>query len=253
MYLGQRIPVWSLDTKENKYSWPWNITLVLWFLIHSKGQMSRFPQASSKTIIMIKNDKMTRKMIPAKQDTEDDFCVTLVLGGTTIGSRCITPTQWSYKKWQVTTSPATGTTSALTKERLWEHPNEGSVPEFTTWCGLWRPRRGSSAKSLRGTRDGLIWEDVLECVCVCVCVPFVILLLWIHNVSHLLPSQLCSIYGLYACSVSSLLCISCLLCISFSALITEKEDQPNSCWIPDPAFDIRAQACSEMSRLLLSF
>ena len=86
MYLGQRIPVWSLDTKENKYSWPWNITLVLWFLIHSKGQMSRFPQASSKTIIMIKNDKMTRKMIPAKQDTEDDFCVTLVLGGTTIGS-----------------------------------------------------------------------------------------------------------------------------------------------------------------------
>ena len=167
MYLGQRIPVWSLDTKENKYSWPWNITLVLWFLIHSKGQMSRFPQASSKTIIMIKNDKMTRKMIPAKQDTEDDFCVTLVLGGTTIGSRCITPTQWSYKKWQVTTSPATGTTSALTKERLWEHPNEGSVPEFTTWCGLWRPRRGSSAKSLRGTRDGLIWEQVLG-VCVCV-------------------------------------------------------------------------------------
>ena len=54
MYLGQRIPAWFQDTKENKYSWPWNITCVLWFLIHSKGQMSRFPLASSKTIIMIK-------------------------------------------------------------------------------------------------------------------------------------------------------------------------------------------------------
>ena len=193
-------------------------------------------------------------MDPAKQDTEDDFYVTLVLGEATIGSRRVMPTYQSYKKWhQLPSSPATGIPSASTEERQREPQDEGSVPEFTTWCDLCCPRRGSSAKSLRGTRDGLIWEDVLECVCVCVCVPFVILLLWIHNVSHLLPSQLCSIYGLYACSVSSLLCISCLLCISFSALITEKEDQPNSCWIPDPAFDIRAQACSEMSRLLLSF
>ena len=220
MYLGQRIPVWSLDTKENKYSWPWNITLVLWFLIHSKGQMSRFPQASSKTIIMIKNDKMTRKMIPAKQDTEDDFCVTLVLGGTTIGSRCITPTQWSYKKWQVTTSPATGTTSALTKERLWEHPNEGSVPEFTTWCGLWRPRRGSSAKSLRGTRDGLIWEQVLG-VCVCV---FLLWFCYVDPWAEPSPSistllHLLALYLLALVSVSSLLYIRCLLWV-FPALVT---------------------------------
>ncbi|KAM7226004.1 hypothetical protein CapIbe_023981 [Capra ibex] len=56
---------------------------------------------------------------------------------------------------------ATGTTSALTKERLWEHPNEGSVPEFTTWCGLWHPRRGSSAKSLRAFRA---MENHIHCI-----------------------------------------------------------------------------------------
>ena len=159
-------------------------------------------------------------MAPAKQDTEDDSCVTLVSGGTTIGSWHITPTYQPYKKWrQLPSSPATGIPSASTEERPREPQDEGFVPESTSWCDLCCPRRGSSAKSLRGTRDGLIWEEVLQrervCVCVCVCVPFVILLLWIHNVSHLPPSQHCSIYGLYACSVSSLLCISCLLCTFF--------------------------------------
>ena len=118
-------------------------------------------------------------MIPAKQDTEDDVCVTLVLGGTAIGSRCVTPKQWSCKRWQVTTSPATGTSSVLTKERLQERQHEGSVPEFTTCFGLCRPRRASSAKPLRGTRDGLIWKEILGvcvCVCVCVCDPFMVLL-----------------------------------------------------------------------------
>ena len=79
------------------------------------------------------------------------------------------------RRWQVTTSPATGATSVLTKDRLQEHQNEACVPEFTINFGFCCPRRGSSATSLRGTRDGLIWEQVLGvCVCVCVC----LILLW---------------------------------------------------------------------------
>ena len=125
-------------------------------------------------------------MDPAKQDTEDDFYVTLVLGEATIGSRRVMPTYQSYKKWhQLPSSPATGILSASTEERQREPQDEGSVPEFTTCCDLCCPRRGSSAKSLRGTRDGLIWEEVLGvCVCVCVCVS----LLWFCYVA---PSETC--------------------------------------------------------------
>ena len=160
-------------------------------------------------------------MIPAKQDTEDDVCVTLVLGGTAIGSRCVTPTQWSCKRWQVTTSPATGTSSVLTKERLQERQHEGSVPEFTTCFGLCRPRRASSAKPLRGTRDGLIWKEVLGvCVCVCVCVwSFHGFVMWMHELSHLPPTQHCSIYWLYTCSVWSLYHLYCVLVASYAFLL----------------------------------
>ena len=77
------------------------------------------------------------------------------------------------RRWQVTTSPAIEATSVLTKNRLQKHQNEACVPEFTINFGFCRPRSGSSATSLRGTRDGLIWEQVLG-VCVCVCV----ILLW---------------------------------------------------------------------------
>ena len=79
--------------------------------------------------------------------------------------------------------------------------------------------------------------------------------MWIHNVSHLPPSQHWPTYWLYTCSVSCLSHLYCVLVASFafiSALVIEKEDQPNSCWIQGPAFDIRAQALSEMSQLLLS-
>ena len=108
--------------------------------------------------------------IPAKQDTEDDFCVTLGLGGTTIGSWCTMPTKRSYKKrHQFPCTPTSGTPSAVPEERPRETQDEGSVPDSSPCSGLCRPRRGSWAKSLRGTRDGLIWEEVLGCVCVCVC------------------------------------------------------------------------------------
>ena len=63
MYLGQHIPVWCQNRKENKYSWPWNIGSVLWILIHSKGQMSRFAQASPKTIVMITMTKWHKRWI----------------------------------------------------------------------------------------------------------------------------------------------------------------------------------------------
>ena len=163
-------------------------------------------------------------MIPDKQDTEDDVCVTLVLGRTTIDSWCIIPTQWSCKRWQVTIPPATGATSVLTKDRLQEHQKEASVPEFTINFGLCRPRRGSSATSLRGTRDGLIWEQVLHvCVCVCVCV---ILLSFCYVDAWAEPSpsfsallHLLALHLFCLACVSSLLCISCLFCIS-PALVT---------------------------------
>ena len=117
---------------------------------------------------------MAWEVAAAKQDTEDDFCVNLVLGGTTIGSWRIMPTYQSCKKWHpFPSSPTTGIPSASAEERLQERQNEGCVPECTTSCGLCCPKRGSSAKPLRSTRDGLIWEQVLG---VCVCNPFVVLL-----------------------------------------------------------------------------
>ena len=193
-------------------------------------------------------------MAPAKQDTEDDSCVTLVSGGTTIGSWHVTPTYQPYKKWrQLPSSPATGIPSASTEERPREPQDEGFVPESTSWCDLCCPRRGSSAKSLRGTRDGLIWEEVLqrerECVCVCV---FLLWFCYCGSIMWAISLHLNT--ALFMGSMPVLFHLYCVLVASyalffFSALVT---DQPNSCWIRDPAFDIRAQALSEMSQLLLS-
>ena len=160
-------------------------------------------------------------MDPAKQDTEDDFYVTLVLGEATIGSRRVMPTYQSYKKWhQLPSSPATGILSASTEERQREPQDEGSVPEFTTCCDLCCPRRGSSAKSLRGTRDGLIWEQVLG-VCVCV---FLLWFCYVDPWAEPSPSistllHLLALYLLALVSVSSLLYIRCLLWV-FPALVT---------------------------------
>ena len=117
---------------------------------------------------------MPWKFIPAKQAIEDDFCATFLLGRTTIGSWCTMPTKRSYKKrHQFPCSPTSGTPSAVPEERPRETQDEGSVPDSSPCSGLCRPRRGSWAKSLRGTRDGLIWEEALG---VCVCVPFVVLI-----------------------------------------------------------------------------
>ena len=166
---------------------------------------------------------MPWKFIPAKQDIEDDFCATFLLGRTTIGSWCTMPTKRSYKKrHQFACTPTSGTPSAVPEERPRETQDEGSVPDSSPWCGLCLPRRGSWAKSLRGTRDGLIWEEVLACVCVCVCLsvyvcvcvcvtPFCSFLMWIHEPIHLPSTQHYSISWLYTCSIWSLHHLLCVL------------------------------------------
>ena len=100
------------------------------------------------------------------------------------------------------------------------------------------------------------WSDLggglaeRESVCVCVCV----FLLWfcycgsimwaisLHLNTALFTGSMPVLFHLYCVLVAS-------YALFFSVLVT---DQPNSCWIRDPAFDIRAQALSEMSQLLLS-
>ena len=118
---------------------------------------------------------MIWQLIPAKQDAEDDFCVTLGLGGTTIGLWHVTPTWWSYKKWQNyhPLQPLGHIQSRQTKDR--DRQDEGSLPDPSPCGGLCRTRGGSWAKPFRGTRDGLIWEEALGVwMCVCVCVRFVV-------------------------------------------------------------------------------
>ena len=139
----------------------------------------------------------------------------MVLGGTTIGSWRITPTYQSCKKWHpFPSSPTTGIPSASAEERLQERQNEGCVPECTTSCGLCCPRRGSSAKPLRGARDGLIWEQVLG-MCV-----FLLWFCYVDPWAEPSPSisallHLMALYLFCFMSVSSLLCIGCLFCIYF--------------------------------------
>ena len=154
---------------------------------------------------------MPWKFITAKQDIEDDFCATFLLGRTTIGSWCTMPTKRSYKKrHQFPCTPTSGTPSAVPEERPRETQDEGSVPDSSPCSGLCPPRRGSWAQSLRGTRDGLIWEVLCVCVCVCVC-PFCDFVMWIHKLNRLPPTQLCSISWLYTSSIWSLqhLCCCC--------------------------------------------
>ena len=107
---------------------------------------------------------------PAKSDIEDHFSVTLVLGGTTIGSWNVTaniaslwkvaPISTLFNHWDTLSLDR----SKTIRDTRWRFCS--SVYYF----GLCHPRRGSSAKCPRGTRGGLIWEAALGCVCVCVCV-----------------------------------------------------------------------------------
>ena len=120
-------------------------------------------------------------------------------------------------------------TLSLDRRRTTREKDEGSLPDPSPWSDLFHPRRGRWAKSLRGTRDGLIREEVLW---VCVCVPFVVLLC--GSIRNLHPSNwsllhLLALGVFHLVSASSLLCINWLLSI-FPALLTWKEDQSNSGW-----------------------
>lgn len=156
--------------------------------------MSRIPQASPKTIVMITMTKWHERWLlpsrywrwllcnPGLRRSNHWFMMRHAQHISPIKSGT------SFHPLQLLGSP-----SASTEERQREPQDEGSVLEFNTWCDLCCPRRGSSAKSLRRYQG---WSDLGGClgVCVCVCVfSFVILLSWIHKVSHLPPPQLCSI------------------------------------------------------------
>ena len=102
-------------------------------------------------------------------------------------------------------------------------------------CAAQEEEAEQSVSEVPGMADlaGGLGVCVCLCVCVCVCVsPFGSFLMWIHKPIHLPSTQHYSISWLYTCSIwsaSPLVCTKWLSWI-FPTLVTEKEDQPNSCW-----------------------
>lgn len=150
---------------------------------------------------------MIWQLIPAKQDTEDDFYVTLGLGGATIELRGMSHQHKDPIK-SGTTPSLSNHWDTLEPDEAWDHERQDEVLFLTLLLGVvCAARKRSWAKSLRGTRDGLIWEGALG-VWICVSVP-----LWFCYADprrSLLPStQYCSINWLQTCSISSLYHLYC--------------------------------------------
>ena len=158
----------SQDAKENKSSWPEIWEVYCDFSLALKGKCPDSLNLLLKQSAWFKY-KMSWKFIHAKQDIEDDSCATLVLGGTATGSWHQAKIRTLLKVAPIPILSNLWDTVSLDRRRTKETQDEGSVPDSSPWSGLCCPRRGSWAKCLRGTREGLIWEE-LVCVCVCVCV-----------------------------------------------------------------------------------
>ena len=185
----------SQDAKENKSSWPEIWEVYCDFSLALKGKCPDSLNLLLKQSAWFKY-KMSWKFIHAKQDIEDDSCATLVLGGTATGSWHQAKIRTLLKVAPIPILSNLWDTVSLDRRRTKETQDEGSVPDSSPWSGLCCPRRGSWAKCLRGTRDDLIWAEVLVCLC-----PFCGFAMWIHKLSHIPPAIHYSTYWLYSCCV----------------------------------------------------
>ena len=151
---------------------------------------------------------MPWKFIPAKQDIEDDFCATFLLGRTTIGSWRNMPTKRSYKS---------GTNShalqPLEHPQLFQKKDHGrhkiKVLFLALLLGLVCAAQEEEAEQSLSEVPGMVWFGrSFVCVCVCVC-AFCDFVMWIHKLNRLPPTQLFSISWLYTSSIWSLQLLCC--------------------------------------------
>lgn len=214
---GQFIPFWISRRKENNLL-TWNAGSVLWFLSHSKGQLLKI-----HSTLLLKQSawfkyKMSWKFIHAKQDIDDDSCVTLVLGGTTIDS-------WHQTDITILLKVA-------------------PIPTLSNlWDTLSLDRRGTTGDTRRrfsSSLFSLVWfaqekdaeqsfSEVPGKLCsgrrswVCVCVHFLVFVMLIHRQVVSLQLNFVPVSGsrpllFGVCLISTVYWLSCI----FPALITEE-------------------------------
>ena len=164
----------SQDAKENKYYWP-----EIWEVYCDFSLTLKVKCPDSLNLLLKESAWLKSQNVIEGHPYQGGYWRWLLcnLGLRRNNHWFITSSQHSdpiKKVSQFPSSPTTGTPSASTEEGPQEPQDEGCVPDSAPWSGLCCSRRGSWAKCLRGTRDGLIWEEAM-CVCWCVCVY----LLWV--------------------------------------------------------------------------